>query len=575
MLQNRLTQITKLFHRQSSSTSVSDTVASEVPGSSTEDPCFKHIKKQGRNPEYMQITSDDKDLRDYLTMILDDTDTKLIPIDTLVVYVEELKSGFSRLDYESSRMGALKQKVNQIVEFVETRHKDKLEQLRELFKDNKFTFKDMMSYYVVGEQYFYTIYTTTAIGVLKSKTKDYHERIVLELEYFHYDNTTESFRKATYKAHINPFVGIKAEADLPVRRVLPEIDISKYVQRGRNYEKYASKGTYVVNNTGPRIVRDYGVIEKNATGRVIINNVKDVRDVDPYDNVVVERGGGVDFFEKIPIEMLHTAWPYLEGFSINHEYGSGLFNVEYMSDVVYNEKAYDELCLSSTSSGIDIKDLVKTAVLNKPNVSYADIMPGKSTGFICLLYGEPGVGKTLTAEAISELAHMPLYKVGFGSLGTTPAHIEKNIDEIFTRVTKWNAMLLIDEVDAIIEKRGKDLTMNAIVSIFLRYIENFSGILFLTTNRHTTIDPAFDSRITLKLKYEFTEEMREKVFRHNLVAIGAPDDTVEYSTVLKSRNANGRQITNIMKLCLLFTNGAGPSVSRELVDKAMLLSDVI
>lgn len=63
--------------------------------------------------------------------------------------------------------------------------------------------------------------------------------------------------------------------------------------------------------------------------------------------------------------------------------------------------------------------------------------------------------------------------------------------------------------------------------------------------------------------------MREKVFRHNLTSIGAPAETVEYSTDLRKINVNSRQITNIMKLCLFFTNGIGSAVSKELVDKAL------
>jgi ATP-dependent Lon protease len=37
-----------------------------------------------------------------------------------------------------------------------------------------------------------------------------------------------------------------------------------------------------------------------------------------------------------------------------------------------------------------------------------DVMEGKGEGAIFLLHGPPGVGKTLTAEAIAELLHKPL-----------------------------------------------------------------------------------------------------------------------------------------------------------------------
>lgn len=43
--------------------------------------------------------------------------------------------------------------------------------------------------------------------------------------------------------------------------------------------------------------------------------------------------------------------------------------------------------------------------------SFDDVVKGKGQGLIILLHGPPGVGKTLTAEAISEYRHRPLYRV--------------------------------------------------------------------------------------------------------------------------------------------------------------------
>jgi hypothetical protein len=48
----------------------------------------------------------------------------------------------------------------------------------------------------------------------------------------------------------------------------------------------------------------------------------------------------------------------------------------------------------------------------------------------------------------------------------------------------WGAILLLDEADVFLEKRNMhDIHRNALVSIFLRQLEYFQGILFLTTNR--------------------------------------------------------------------------------------------
>lgn len=48
----------------------------------------------------------------------------------------------------------------------------------------------------------------------------------------------------------------------------------------------------------------------------------------------------------------------------------------------------------------------------------------------------------------------------------------------------WGAVLLLDEADVYLERRSiNDLMRNSLVSIFLRLLEYFQGILFLTTNR--------------------------------------------------------------------------------------------
>ena len=64
--------------------------------------------------------------------------------------------------------------------------------------------------------------------------------------------------------------------------------------------------------------------------------------------------------------------------------------------------------------------------------------------------------------------------------------------------TSWNAVLLIDEADVFLEKRGTaDLMRNSLVATFLRLLEYHSGMLFLTTNRVKAFDEAFLSRVSV------------------------------------------------------------------------------
>lgn len=135
------------------------------------------------------------------------------------------------------------------------------------------------------------------------------------------------------------------------------------------------------------------------------------------------------------------------------------------------------------------------------DVFVEDIVAGKSGGTAILCYGEPGLGKTLTAEVYSELVERPLYRVAAGQLGTDVATVEKALEKILRRAERWGAVLLLDEADVYIRKRSNDIHHNAVVAAFLRTLEYFHGLLFMTTNRATDVDEAIASRMVATFKY--------------------------------------------------------------------------
>ena len=74
--------------------------------------------------------------------------------------------------------------------------------------------------------------------------------------------------------------------------------------------------------------------------------------------------------------------------------------------------------------------------------------------------------------------------VSAGELGTDSRYLEMELQKILDICHAWGAILLLDEADVFLEERNMhDIHRNALVSIFLRQLEYFQGILFLTTNR--------------------------------------------------------------------------------------------
>lgn len=168
------------------------------------------------------------------------------------------------------------------------------------------------------------------------------------------------------------------------------------------------------------------------------------------------------------------------------------FAVSSLRRAVWNEEAFQKLVMGSEQRKL-VHTLVKAH--GRGQTEQDDIIQDKGKGLIGLLSGSPGVGKTLTAEAVSEVTHRPLYMISAGELGKLE-DVDTRLEKVLEICRKWKCVLLLDEADVFLQTRSLvDLERNALVSILLRRLEYYQGILILTTNRVSTIDPAFQSSL--------------------------------------------------------------------------------
>ena len=162
-----------------------------------------------------------------------------------------------------------------------------------------------------------------------------------------------------------------------------------------------------------------------------------------------------------------------------------------LQDIKWSTESFDSLVLGDKQKSL-IRSLVKQH--KRRAALFDDIVVGKGKGLIGLLSGNPGCGKTLTAEAVAEITHRPLYVVSAGELGTDPAIMDKSLTNILELAKTWDAVLLLDEAEVFLQRRNlTNVDRNALVSIFLRQLEYYQGILILTTNLIAHCDPAFES----------------------------------------------------------------------------------
>lgn len=196
-------------------------------------------------------------------------------------------------------------------------------------------------------------------------------------------------------------------------------------------------------------------------------------------------------------------------------------------------------------------------VFNTPNEGlFGDLVRGKHGGVVILASGKPGVGKTLTAEVYAEVTQRPLYVLELGELGTSVAKVEESLQRVFTRVAAWKAVLQLDECEIFLAKRGDDLERSAIVGSFLRLLDYYQGILFLTTNRSDVLDPAVLSRVMLRLRYPDLDQNARTVIWRTMFDAAGMTLTEGSMEELAEDDVNGRQIRNLTRLAkILYPDG--------------------
>ncbi|KAF5005785.1 hypothetical protein FDECE_7795 [Fusarium decemcellulare] len=191
------------------------------------------------------------------------------------------------------------------------------------------------------------------------------------------------------------------------------------------------------------------------------------------------------------------------------------FYVEDLEPIVWNDQAYSHLVFDEQQKDLVLSFVESHTLTNGTSKAMEDVIVGKGQGLILLLSGPPGTGKTLMAEAVADRTHRPLFYLQAEDLGINAASLGANIKRVFEMATEWNAVILLDEADVFMAERNpNDIHRNELVSIFLRELEYFRGIIFLTTNLYHTIDTAFRSRVSLHLLFKsLSREARETVWR--------------------------------------------------------------
>jgi hypothetical protein len=357
------------------------------------------------------------------------------------------------------------------------------------------------------------------------------------------------------------YKGLKTFAQLGIE-IMDDEKIAKLAARGQKHLDLTKQPYYGVCTGNVTRRSWYGTATFRSQGRCMIDMVAMKRTDTNYSKWFGEiepsgaSGSGEDDVigaEEITQEVLACMSPYVYGFSFASKIWGEML-VDEIETINFRDEAWDQLVLESSS-----KKIVK-ALVQAESLAAGDFIDGKGGGCIFLLHGPPGTGKTLTAEAVAEKLHRPLYMVGIGELGTDVAELEDNLKRILDTAHAWRAVLLIDEADIFLEERSDyDVKRNAMVGVFLRLLEYYPGILFLTSNRAQHIDGAIQSRLSLMMHYPaLGADDRTQIWK-NILGRNADgwELTEDQFHVLGTYDINGRQVKNVVRVALTLASQDG------------------
>jgi hypothetical protein len=193
--------------------------------------------------------------------------------------------------------------------------------------------------------------------------------------------------------------------------------------------------------------------------------------------------------------------------------------------------------------------------------------PGRGSGVTALFTGEPGTGKTLAAEVIARDLGLDVFMVDLaGVVDKYIGETEKNLDRVFTAAEGTNAVLLLDEADALFGKRSqihdaRDRYANVEVAYLLQRMERFDGLAILTTNLQANLDEALLRRLAVVVEFPLPGEAdRLRLWDRHLAppVPRAPD--VDLAFLARAFRLSGGSIRSIALAAAYLAAEAGEAV---------------
>ncbi|KWN66030.1 ATP-binding protein [Burkholderia ubonensis] len=201
---------------------------------------------------------------------------------------------------------------------------------------------------------------------------------------------------------------------------------------------------------------------------------------------------------------------------------------------------------------------------------------GYGFGISALFHGDSGTGKTMVAEVLAGALGVDLIKVDLSTVvNKYIGETEKNLSRIFDLAQADAGVLFFDEADALFGKRSEtkdahDRHANIEVSYLLQRLENYPGLVVLSTNHRAHLDSAFTRRLTFITRFRFPDAaLRAQMWRQIWPAGVALDADLPFDELAREAELSGANIRNIALLASWLAADARTPVRRAHLDQAL------
>lgn len=148
---------------------------------------------------------------------------------------------------------------------------------------------------------------------------------------------------------------------------------------------------------------------------------------------------------------------------------------------------------------------------------------------------------------------------------------------MFDQAERAHAVLLFDEADSLFAKRtevksSNDRYGNLAVNYLLQRLEQYSGVVVLTTNKEAALDEALQRRLTLHLHLEIPEEAeRERLWRSFMPAKLRRAKDIDFKALACEYELSGGYIKNVAVRAAFLAAAEKSAVNMSILRRAAVL----